>query len=281
MSATSSRPAERRPGDWRASPITCPATARFSSWRTRVSRTRARSPSTSGASRVSVSVSVSASAAGCSPAAGTGCVRSSARRSTGVPFDYLPLLPLGNAVVFLSAAVPVGWVADRIGRWPVFFAGHLLLLGVYLVLLAGRLPRQQDSEQHRRKQPRDRLAGLHDREAARAQRLGHQRAGVGHEHAVGRRVEQPVQQQPDMGAAGVDVVPAAGPVPTQHRDLGVVERYVPADNPAGAAIACCSGSPRSPIPLYTAGCRSAALHRRSPPDCGFRPWCARSHRTRR
>jgi MFS family permease len=59
------------------------------------------------------------------------------QKSTGVPFDYLPLLPLGTAVVFLSAAVPVGWVADRIGRWPVFFAGHLLLLGVYLVLLAG------------------------------------------------------------------------------------------------------------------------------------------------
>jgi MFS family permease len=59
------------------------------------------------------------------------------QKSTGVPFDYLPLLPLGTAVVFLSAAGPVGWVADRIGRWPVFFAGHLLLLGVYLVLLAG------------------------------------------------------------------------------------------------------------------------------------------------
>ena len=59
------------------------------------------------------------------------------QKSTGVPFDYLPLLPLGTALVFLSAAIPVGWVADKFGRWPVFFAGHVLLLGVYLVLLAG------------------------------------------------------------------------------------------------------------------------------------------------
>jgi MFS family permease len=28
-------------------------------------------------------------------------------------------------------------VADRFGRWPVFFAGHVMLLGVYVVLLAG------------------------------------------------------------------------------------------------------------------------------------------------
>ncbi|MFE3779775.1 MFS transporter [Amycolatopsis sp. NPDC059090] len=59
------------------------------------------------------------------------------QKSTGVPFDYLPLMPLGTALVFLSAAVPMGWLADQLGRWHVFFAGHLLLLGVYVVLLAG------------------------------------------------------------------------------------------------------------------------------------------------
>jgi MFS family permease len=59
------------------------------------------------------------------------------QKSTGVPFDFLPLLPLGTAMVFLSAAIPVGWVADKFGRWPVFFAGHVLLLGVYLTLLTG------------------------------------------------------------------------------------------------------------------------------------------------
>jgi MFS family permease len=57
------------------------------------------------------------------------------QRSTGVPLGMLPLLPVGTAVVFLLAAAPLGRLADRIGRWPVFVAGHLLLLGVYLLLL--------------------------------------------------------------------------------------------------------------------------------------------------
>ncbi|WP_216207654.1 MFS transporter [Amycolatopsis aidingensis] len=57
------------------------------------------------------------------------------QRTTGVPFEVLPLLPLGTALVFLLAATPVGLLADRIGRWPVFFAGHVALLGVYLLLL--------------------------------------------------------------------------------------------------------------------------------------------------
>ncbi|SDY60823.1 MFS-type transporter involved in bile tolerance, Atg22 family [Amycolatopsis xylanica] len=59
------------------------------------------------------------------------------QKSTGVPFDYLPLMPMGTALVFLSAAVPMGWLADRFGRWQVFYAGHVLLLGVYVVLVTG------------------------------------------------------------------------------------------------------------------------------------------------
>lgn len=58
------------------------------------------------------------------------------QRSTGVPLGVLPLLPIGTAVVFLLAAAPLGRLADRVGRWPTFVAAHLLLLGVYLVLLA-------------------------------------------------------------------------------------------------------------------------------------------------
>ncbi|GAB3493874.1 MFS transporter [Amycolatopsis cihanbeyliensis] len=57
------------------------------------------------------------------------------QRTTGVPFEVLPLLPLGTALVFLLAATPLGLLSDRIGRWPVFFAGHVALLGVYLMLL--------------------------------------------------------------------------------------------------------------------------------------------------
>jgi MFS family permease len=52
-----------------------------------------------------------------------------------VPPNVLPLMPLGTALVFLAAAAPMGHLGDRIGRWTVFFAGHVLLLGVYLMLL--------------------------------------------------------------------------------------------------------------------------------------------------
>ncbi|GAA1945674.1 MFS transporter [Amycolatopsis minnesotensis] len=58
------------------------------------------------------------------------------QKSTGVGLDVLPLLPLGTALVFLLAAIPLGRLADRWGRWRVFFAGHVALLGVYAVLLA-------------------------------------------------------------------------------------------------------------------------------------------------
>jgi len=57
------------------------------------------------------------------------------QREAGVPLGVLPLFPVGTAVVFLLAAAPLGRLADRVGRWPVFLAGHLLLLGVYLLLL--------------------------------------------------------------------------------------------------------------------------------------------------
>jgi MFS family permease len=57
------------------------------------------------------------------------------QRSTGVSPGLLPLLPLGTALVFLAAAAPVGRLADRFGRWRTFLAGHVLLLGVYALLL--------------------------------------------------------------------------------------------------------------------------------------------------
>jgi MFS family permease len=57
------------------------------------------------------------------------------QKVSGVPLSILPLLPLGTAMVFLLAAAPLGRLADRAGRWPVFFAGHVLLFVVYLALL--------------------------------------------------------------------------------------------------------------------------------------------------
>ncbi|PSL53736.1 MFS transporter [Saccharothrix carnea] len=59
------------------------------------------------------------------------------QKATNAPIHLLPLLPLGTALVFLVAAAPVGRLADRVGRWPVFLGGHVLLLAVYVLLLVG------------------------------------------------------------------------------------------------------------------------------------------------
>ncbi|WTW98733.1 MFS transporter [Streptomycetaceae bacterium NBC_01309] len=47
-----------------------------------------------------------------------------------------PLLPFGTALGFLLLAVPVGLVADRVGRLRVFLTGHVFLLLCYAVLLS-------------------------------------------------------------------------------------------------------------------------------------------------
>ena len=54
-----------------------------------------------------------------------------------VAFDpkLLPLLFVATATIFMLTAVPVGRLADRVGRARVFLAGHALLLVVYLSLL--------------------------------------------------------------------------------------------------------------------------------------------------
>ncbi|WP_034088287.1 MFS transporter [Streptacidiphilus albus] len=56
---------------------------------------------------------------------------------TGISDEWFPLLPLGTATGFLLLAVPLGALADRIGRRTVFLAGHgALLLGYGLLLWA-------------------------------------------------------------------------------------------------------------------------------------------------
>jgi MFS family permease len=57
------------------------------------------------------------------------------QKVSGVPPYFLPLMPLGTALVFMIAAAPVGRLGDRVGSWPVFVAGHVALLGCYLMLL--------------------------------------------------------------------------------------------------------------------------------------------------
>ncbi|MFG1806437.1 MFS transporter [Streptomyces sp. NPDC049040] len=66
------------------------------------------------------------------------------QRRLGVPDRWFALLPLGTAASFLLLAVPLGRLADRVGRWRVFVGGHLALLLAYGLLLtqlrAGVLP---------------------------------------------------------------------------------------------------------------------------------------------
>ncbi|UXY31912.1 MFS transporter [Streptomyces sp. HUAS TT20] len=57
------------------------------------------------------------------------------QRRVGIGEEWFPLLPLGTASVFLLLAVPVGAVADRVGRHTVFLAGHAGLLTGYALLL--------------------------------------------------------------------------------------------------------------------------------------------------
>ncbi|MFI6683744.1 MFS transporter [Streptomyces sp. NPDC050485] len=55
----------------------------------------------------------------------------------GVPDRWFALLPLGTAAAFLLLAVPLGRLADKVGRWQVFLGGHLALLLAYALLLTG------------------------------------------------------------------------------------------------------------------------------------------------
>ena len=57
------------------------------------------------------------------------------QRRADIGDAWFPLLPLGTAAVFLLLAVPLGALADRIGRRTVFLAGHVSLLTGYALLL--------------------------------------------------------------------------------------------------------------------------------------------------
>ncbi|ARF58702.1 MFS transporter [Streptomyces gilvosporeus] len=56
---------------------------------------------------------------------------------------WFPLLPVGTAAAFLLLALPVGRLADRVGRLRVFLAGHGALLAAYFLLL---LPLGSDTQ---------------------------------------------------------------------------------------------------------------------------------------
>jgi MFS family permease len=58
------------------------------------------------------------------------------QRSFDLAPHIQPLLPVAAATVFLLAAAPLGWLADRAGALRVYGAAHLLLLALYGVLAA-------------------------------------------------------------------------------------------------------------------------------------------------
>lgn len=56
------------------------------------------------------------------------------QRNTDLPIRYFPLLFSGTAVIYLVLAIPVGRLADRIGRERIFLGGFVCLALVYLGL---------------------------------------------------------------------------------------------------------------------------------------------------
>ena len=57
-----------------------------------------------------------------------------------VPAEVFPLFLLGSSAVYLVLAIPLGRLADRIGRAKVFLGGHVGLVVLYLLLLTGVVP---------------------------------------------------------------------------------------------------------------------------------------------
>ena len=54
-----------------------------------------------------------------------------------LPVVWFPLLAVGTNLAYLVLATPLGWLADRVGRWKVVLGGHVGLLVVYLLLAGG------------------------------------------------------------------------------------------------------------------------------------------------
>jgi MFS family permease len=58
---------------------------------------------------------------------------------TGFSAKWFPLLFLGTAIAYLLLAVPLGRLADSVGRARVFVGGHLALVALYAIMLGSGL----------------------------------------------------------------------------------------------------------------------------------------------
>jgi predicted MFS family arabinose efflux permease len=64
-----------------------------------------------------------------------GFIYLSLQRQAHIPAGAFPLLYVITSAAYLVFAIPVGRIADRAGRFPVFVAGHALLLLLYAGLI--------------------------------------------------------------------------------------------------------------------------------------------------
>ena len=62
------------------------------------------------------------------------------QRNLDFEVGVFPLLFVGTALVYMLLAVPVGKLADRVGKTPVLVGGYLMLVPVYCALLFTSLP---------------------------------------------------------------------------------------------------------------------------------------------
>jgi MFS family permease len=62
------------------------------------------------------------------------------QRNLDFEVGVFPLLFVGTALVYMLLAVPVGKLADRVGKTPVLVGGYLMLVPVYCALLITSLP---------------------------------------------------------------------------------------------------------------------------------------------
>jgi MFS family permease len=68
---------------------------------------------------------------------GDGFIYLSLSEAGSLATKYFPLLFVGTSSAYMALAIPLGRVADRVGRARVFLIGHLALLGVYVLVASG------------------------------------------------------------------------------------------------------------------------------------------------
>lgn len=61
------------------------------------------------------------------------------QRHGAVPPTFFPLLFVGTSCAYLVLAVPMGWLADRVGSHRLFLAGHLCIVAIYALLQQAEL----------------------------------------------------------------------------------------------------------------------------------------------